>query len=124
MARGGKRAAETSKAGGMPRFVDVKLTAEERSEFVRAARTAEELVAGLQSLCDDGYRVGCSWSGEHQTYTVSLTGRDPQGVNFGLCMTSFAGTIHTAVALALYKHVTVTEGNWLGGDEDQTEAFG
>lgn len=122
MARGGKKAVETVKPGGMPRFVDIKLTAEDRADFSRQTYTPDQVVTMLQSLCDDGYRVGCTWSGEQQSYTVSITGRDPVGVNFGLCMTSFAPTLHKAVSLALYKHTVVTEERWLGdGPRDEMD---
>ena len=75
MARGAAKAAKDAAGQGMPRFVDVKLTAEERAGFSTWVRPVGDLVDLLQSLADDGYRVGVSWSGEQQAYTVSLTGR-------------------------------------------------
>ena len=98
----------------MPRFVDIRLTVEQRNEFATwEKREGPDLITFLQSLADDGYRVGVTWSGEHQAYTVSLTGRKSGGVNEGLCMTSFARTLDTAMWLAIYKHVVVAEGDWL-----------
>lgn len=113
MARGAKKTAAVVAAGGMPRFVDVKLTAEDKMGFVGWKCTPQEIVTFLQDLCDDGYRVGCSWSSESQSYTVSLTCRNEGSPNAGLCMTSFARDLHTAVALAVYKHTVVTEERWV-----------
>jgi len=124
MARGAKKVAEDTGKTGLPRFVDVKLTPEARSEFQSMSYTPQEIVAFLQGLCDDGYRVGCSWSGETQSYTVSLTCRDPKSANAGLCMTSFAGTLHMAVSLAVYKHTVYTGEKWLGDGESVAEMFG
>jgi hypothetical protein len=122
MARGAGKAAKDAAGQGMPRFVDVKLTAEQRVGFSTWAQRGGDLVTFLQSLADDGYRVGVAWSGEQQAYTVSLTGRADGNPNKGLCMTSFARTLETALWLALYKHCVVTEERWLddafGSDED------
>lgn len=122
MSRGKGQAAKTGGANSLPRFVDIKLTAEQRAEFQSYRLYNDDPTGALQSLADDGYRVGVSWSGEQQAYTVSLTCRNPESVNNGLCMTSFARTLETAVRLAVYKHVVVTEERWVessfGGDED------
>lgn len=117
----GKGQAKDVKGAGMPRFVDVRLTAGQRDGFATwEVRESSDLVTLLQSLADDGYRVGVTWSGEHQAYTVSLTGRKPGGVNEGLCMTSFARGLETALWSAIYKHVIVAEGDWLSvGGVDQ-----
>lgn len=120
MARG-KGMAKEAKTGAMPRFVDVKLSAEERDGFLSwAKRGGPDLVDFLQSLADDGYRVGVTWAGEQQAYTVSLTCRQSGNVNEGLCMTSFAKTLENALWLAIYKHVVVADHRWLeasGGEE-------
>jgi len=124
MTRGIKKGSAAEDRGGLPRFVDVKLSHEERVAFSTRAYSAEELVTGLQRLTDAGYRVGCSWSGDTQSYTVSLTCRDSGSPNHGQCMTSFARTLDKAVALALYKHTEVTRGVWLGEGGADSEAFG
>lgn len=113
MARGGKNGTKEPVGNGLPKFVDIRLTPEQKVEFLTQMLSAAEAVQALQSLSDDGYRVGVSWSGEHQTYTVSLTARDPGNVNFGYCMTSFAGDILKAISLAVYKHVIVTGEKWV-----------
>lgn len=124
MARGGRQAAAAASTSTMPKFVDVPLSAEGRKAFLDWKWDHEMLICELQGLCDSGYRVGCSWSGESQSYTVSLTCRDSTSVNAGLCMTSFAKTLERAVALSLFKHAIVAEGNWLGVASATTEDFG
>lgn len=124
MARGKSVEVGGKKPVGMPRFVDVLLTAEGRAQFVDWKWDHEQLVCELQRLTDSGYRVGCSWSGETQAYSVSLTCRDETSVNAGLCMTSFAKTLERAIALAVWKHTVYTEGNWLGVASATTDDFG
>lgn len=124
MARGKKQGTDTANGVGMPRFVDVALSAEDKAAFLAWSPAVGDIVAKLSALCDDGYRVGCSWSGETQAYTVSLTCRDPQSDNKGLCMTSFARDLATAVKLAVFKHEVMTGGVWLSASERDVGEFG
>jgi len=124
MARGKGQGTAVKGGAAMPRFVDIKLTAEQRTGFQNWDQRDDDLVRRVQSLADDGYRVGVSWSGEQQAYTVSLTCRDSDSVNSGLCMTSFAKTLETALWLALYKHLVVTEERWVAGAFGSDEDFG
>lgn len=124
MARGGKARGDTVAGGGMPRFVDVRLTPEQRVEFTRQILSDSEAVEALRRLTDDGYRVGVSWSGDSQSYTVSLTGRDTSSPNNGLCMTSFAKDLRTAVSLAVYKHFYVCGERWVPEESAALGDFG
>lgn len=124
MARGAKQPSTATNGNALPKFVDVKLSPEDKVDFLRQVYSPADLVQFLTSVCDDGYRVGCTWSAEQQAYTVSLTCRDPKSVNSGLCMTSFAKDLPTAVALTQYKHVILTEENWLGSAGPGSEDFG
>lgn len=124
MARGKGKAAGQGSATAMPRFVDVKLTAEQRVEFMGETYTDGELVASLQTLADEGYRVGVTWAGEQQAYTVSLTCRDPESVNNGLCMTSFARELRVALGLMLFKHYEVAKQDWQGAAGREMGDFG
>jgi len=112
MARGKSKGAGNGTGGTLPKFVDVRLSSEQREEFADHILSSAECAAALQHFADDGYRVGVSWSGEHQSYTVSVTCRQEGSDNEGLCMTSFAGDLVKAVSLAVYKHVVVTGGVW------------
>jgi len=124
MARGNDKATTDKNAATLPKFVDVRLSAEDKADFLRQEYDDKFLVTVLQSLCDDGYRVGCSWSGETQAYTISLTCRNASSKNSGLCMTSFAKTVRQAIGLAVYKHTVLTEENWLGVAGAGSEDFG
>lgn len=124
MARGKGTGSASTNVGVMPRFVDVRLSVEEKADFMRRQYTDAELTLELQQLCDSGYRIGCAWSSEQSAYTVSLTCRDDKSPNKGLCMTSFAKTLHTAVALAIYKHRFVADEDWLGAAGPGSEDFG
>lgn len=124
MSRGKSKGGAQGNGSAMPRFVDIKLTQEQKAAFLGQRHTAEELVGFLQAVADDGYRVGCSWNAESQSYTVSMTCRNAESVNNGLCVTSFAKDVSTAIALAWYKHDVVCGGDWLGAAGPGSEDFG
>lgn len=124
MARGKGSGAEGQGVSTMPKFVDIKLSQGDKADFLQQDYDDKFLITVLQSLCDDGYRVGCAWSSETQAYTVSLTCRKSDSVNAGLCMTSFAKTIRQAVGLTVYKHTVLTDENWLGAAGQGSEDFG
>lgn len=124
MARGAKKDGSQGTSATMPKFIDIKLTAEDRAQFLQERLAAHELVGALTRLCDNGYRVGCQWSGETQSYTVSLTCRNPDDPNNGFCMTSFAKTLDTAVALAVFKHTVVADTDWTSVGSSSGSEFG
>jgi hypothetical protein len=124
MARGKGKGSAVGQGGGLPTFVDVKLSAEERENFLAWMGDDIDAVKCLQSFADDGYRVGVAWSGEHQTYTVSATCRDEESENNGLCMTSFSRSLSQAVLLAWYKHDVVCKRKWKVFEPGETERFG
>lgn len=124
MARGKGKQVAGSGSGSMPRFVDVALTGDEKAAFKATDWDDESNLRFLSDLVDSGYRVGVAWSGEHQAYTVSMTCRDPESPNAGLCVTSFARTLGMAVALAEFKHKVVTEGVWSEPGSSSGQDFG
>jgi hypothetical protein len=124
MARGNGKPKDGEKPSGMPRFIDVPLSADDKHAFKEFLPAASDLVGWMARMCDSGYRIGSSWSGESQSYTVSLTCRDPESPNAGMCMTSFAKDLRTAVALAQFKHEVLTRGVWVSAAERDMGEFG
>lgn len=120
----GKNKDAGSQRAGMPRFVDVRLDATQREEFTSWLPSVGDVTQLLVWFVDSGYRVGVAWAGEQQAYFVSLTGRSTGTSNDGCCMTSFAGDLTSAIALAYYKHTEVCGGVWGVGSEPEKAAFG
>lgn len=124
MSRGKTKQAPGAPGNQLPRFIDVPLPGERRGEFIAWMKAQGDVVRALQDLADDGYRVGVSYSGKQSAYTVSVTCRAEGDPNEGLCMTSFAALLPTAIWLAVYKHTVVTGGVWSAGESANSEEFG
>lgn len=124
MARGKSAEKSQGQAAGMPTFVDVRLTTAEREAFLAWYGEGVDAVRVLTLFADSSYRVGVAWVGAQQSYTVSVTCRDVESPNNGLCMTSFAADVSVAVALAWYKHERLCGGVWRGTGRGDAEVFG
>lgn len=124
MARGKGRVGQVTGGGNLPTFVDVKLSEADRENFLSSLGDDLDAIRVLQGFADDGYRVGVAWSGEHQSYTVSVTCRDPESENNGLCMTSFAGDLTRGILLAWFKHDVVCSRRWKSRVPPREESFG
>lgn len=124
MARGKVKGSSAGNTGNLPRFVDIKLTQEERDQFVEWFDPNVDQTSVLQQFADLGYRLGVSWSGEHQSYTVSATCRDSGSPNDGMCMTAFSGNLRKAVALLWWKHHYVADQDWNTRVSGPREDFG
>ena len=124
MARGKKGSPGVGGAFGLPRFVDIRLSADDRKAFADLVYTADEVLDALERIIAEGHRVGLAYSGERGSYTASLTGREDGCVNKGLCVTSFANTPLRALALAVYKHTVLSGGVWADAGVSQDEDFG
>lgn len=124
MTRGKGKSGQGRAGSGMPVFVDVKLTEADRENFLASLGDGVDAVRVLQSFADDGYRVGVSWVGEQQSYTVSVTCRDEESENNGLCMTSFAGDLTRGILLAWFKHDVLCQRRWKAFVPPREESFG
>lgn len=124
MARGKGKASDKQGGGGLPTFIDVRLSAEDRENFLAFLGDDFDAVRVLQAFADDGYRVGVTWSGEHQTYTVSATCRNEESENMGLCMTAFSRDLAQGILLLWFKHDVVCGRQWRAFEPKPTERFG
>lgn len=124
MARGKGSKSSDRQLSGLPVFVDVKLAMEDKDNFIAWLQDGPDPVKLLQRFADDGYRVGVAWQGQQQAYTVSVTCRDEESENNGLCMTSFSRDLAQAVCLAWFKHDVVCRRQWRGFTPPDTEMFG
>lgn len=124
MARGASPKTAGKGESPLPTFIDIKLTQADRKRFIEWFQAGPDPVKILTDFTDTGYRVGCAWSGEHQSYTVSVTCRSPEQPNNGLCMTSFAKSLHQAVCLAWFKHSVIAYGAWRTYAPEEQEGWG
>lgn len=111
--------------GGLPRrvqkddewggFVPLNLAERDREEFADWWADNPMLVRQeLDNALGSGLKFTVSFDGGNSCYIASLTGRpDPFGVcAFTCCLSARSGTFDEAIALLIYKHSALLQGDW------------
>lgn len=104
----GKRASEDGWKG----FVNVDLTADQKTAVKALALDASAVWAVIFDLVDGGYKLTITYDRANGAYVVSMTAKAAQDVNAGLTLTARGGSVQGACASFVYKHSVVLEGDW------------
>ena len=84
-------------------FVSVRLSNTEHLGVLEKEAGDQGTNELLTLLCSKGYKVSMSPLQDGSGYCCSVTGKDPNGPNAGLTMSSFASSPRRAVLAAWYK---------------------
>lgn len=86
-------------------FVEVRLNEEEKTDFKkRYSSEADKLLGMVDEIVKNGYKISSSYDTTNNCIIVALTCKEPNSPNFNYVMTSRAGEVWEATALAMYKH--------------------
>lgn len=115
MARGKNTQTKAKENGNAynTRFLDIPLGKHTQSEIVSQFGGSDILADTVQSMCEDGYRIGLSYNAANDAIIASITCRNEASVNAGCTFTAFAGDWVTALQVLCYKHIVIAEGNWV-----------
>ena len=94
-------------------FLNVKLDEAQKSAFYRFADENRGFHwLALDDALSQGLKFGATYDRENQAYVVTLTGALVVGSNERYCSTSRAGTLDEAIAVAMYKHDVMAQGDY------------
>lgn len=93
-------------------FVQIPVGDLSWAEVEKQFGNTEEVFATFNELVTGGYKFSFSYSDANDAVICAMTCRDPESVNNGKTMSSFAVDWYSALVLALYKHVVIAGGNW------------
>ena len=96
-------------------FVPLNLVEEDKEEFADWwADNPGEVRTQLDDALAAGLKFTVSFDGGNSCYIASLTGRpDSVGMRaFTCCLSARSGTFDEAVALLIYKHSALLQGDW------------
>jgi hypothetical protein len=94
------------------KFVPLKLTKADKKAFDAWAKeqTAQHVDALLE-MVTDGWKVGFSFDGEHDTFICSATCKDEDSVNHDYCIVSRSNDAYEALFMNYYKLSVMADGN-------------
>jgi len=109
---GPRRVQKNDEWGG---FAQVNLDENRREEFeLWASEMGDGIYRELDDSLGSGLKLTLVYDGANQCYIASLTGRpDALGIRaFTCCLSARAGTFSEAIALLMYKHVSLLHYDW------------
>lgn len=96
-------------------FVPCDLLADDKEQFdAWLLKMSEYVWTELQDALGSGLKFSLSYDATNECYVASLSGRpDPAGEHeFNAVLTARSGTDGDAIALLVYKHESLLEGDW------------
>ena len=96
-------------------FVAVSIDEAHREDFdLWASEMGATIYDELDTALGSGLKFTVAYDGSNQCYIASLTGRpDLTGVRaFTCCLSARAGTFADAIAVLMYKHVSLLHYDW------------
>lgn len=94
-------------------FVNIQLTDEQKAEFHAWLAENKQHVAGyLDDHLGDGIKFGASYDRQNEACVVTYAGALMGKSNHRYCVTSRAGTLDQAIALAVWKHEVLAQGDY------------
>jgi len=96
----------------MPEIVNVNLSDEQKMLIKSNVPALKALWEAVEDWTADNYKVTLSYDDQTDCHAVYLIGKDNQAVNAGMMLAGYAPTLSGAIAVLLYKHQVVCEGDW------------
>lgn len=94
-------------------FINIRVNDDMRSVFTSWwGEHRTECWQALDDLMGEGMKVSLSYDNDNQCYSCAFTGRGWESSTKRWCMTTKAGTLDEVIALALWKHFELANGNW------------
>lgn len=104
-------------------FINIRLSDEQKEEFHGWMEANKAHIAGyLDDHLADGVKFGASYDRENECTVVTYTGALVANSNERYCCTSRAGSLDVAIALAVWKHEVLAQGDY-GGFSPRTGDF-
>lgn len=94
-------------------FINIRLSDEQKEEFHAWVEANGVHVSGyLDDHLSDGVKFGASFDRENECAVVTYTGALVAKSNERYCCTSRAGNLKLAIALAVWKHEVLAQGDY------------
>jgi len=94
-------------------YVNLRITEEERGDFDEWCVAERDSFQGSLDLAlVDGLKLGVSYDAENSAYIATFTGAGCHGDKSRYVLSARGATFSEAVALLVYKHQVLMDGDW------------
>lgn len=105
-------------------FADIRLTPEEKQEFLAHEWDDVEVVEIVSGLLTGGHKLTVSYNRDNDHYNVSITGQSLDCVNGGLTLSGFAPEWPLALRVVLFKSHFIANDDWRSVKDRPSDAIG
>jgi len=96
----------------MPTIVNINLSDEQKLHIKSNVPPMKTLWEQVELWTADHYKMTISFDDTTDCYAVYLIGKEDQSTNAGLMLAGYAPTLSGAVAVLMFKHHLVSNGDW------------
>lgn len=107
--------------GNFQGYINHNLTKEEKEKYDLWTPTPDELWDEIERIVDGGYKLSTSHDDYNSTRQASLTCNNPKHPDNGWVLVARAPDSYNAIALVVFKHVYLLEGDWSAFHSRQRE---
>lgn len=94
-------------------FINLRVTDEQKDHFAIWFDANRSLIdSSLEDTLSEGMRFGLAYDAENECFIATFTGKGVASIGQRYCLTSRAGTIPESIALLLWKHWILCDGDW------------
>jgi len=95
-------------------FINIRINDKQREDFHDwEAANAAHVAGYFEDHLSEGMKISFAYDDENQAFIVTYTGRLVNMVGMRYAVSSRAGTVTQAMALAAYKHEVLAEGDYI-----------
>lgn len=94
-------------------FINIRLEDEDKAKFdLWWSEHRTDAWSAFDDMLGEGMKVSLAYDAENECYICSLTGNGWKDSVKRWCMTTRAGTMDEVIALAMWKHYVLSDGDW------------
>jgi len=94
-------------------FINIRVDDSQAAEFEKWwPDYRQEVWRSFDDLLGAGMKVSFAYDEENECYICSFTGKGWEASTSRWCMTTRAGTLDESLALAMFKHFVLADGDW------------
>lgn len=105
-------------------YVNIDIPASHVGDAKKFIADDKNVWYSFNQIMVDGYQVKVYFDNSHENFKCVLTCYADNSPNFGYALSAFGDDWYTAIAVVLFKHYELTDGNWNESATSISNPFG
>lgn len=105
-------------------YANISIPEKLESNVASFSANIEEIYMQMNAALIKGYTIKAYFDDKSECFKATLTCMNMDDANGGYSMSAFADDWMTAIAVALFKHIHIAEGDWTAYQQSTVKRFG